>query len=144
MTDSSPARLFPKYDRFRERRCLSPADSNRGGRDRQKRPKVDVAVHMRLARYLAIVQPRSMSDSGYQGGSTAGSKWGCAAAALVGAPLFFVLLVADALGDCVPDTGCEKGFLPFVAVPTLVVVTVLFFVVRLLVNRVRQGSSDGS
>lgn len=107
-------------------------------------PKVDVAADMPLARNLPIVQLRSVSDSGYQGGTTAGSKWGCAVAALIGAPLFFVLLIADALGDCVPDTDCKKGFLPFVAVPTLVVVAVLFFVVRLLVNKARQGSSDGS
>jgi hypothetical protein len=94
---------------------------------------------MRLARYLPIVQLRSVSDSGYQGGTTADIKWGCAAAALIGAPIFFVLLVADALGDCVSGAPCKKGFLPFVAAPTLVVVVIVFLVVRLLASKARQG-----
>lgn len=109
-----------------------------------KATKIDIAPYRLLARHLPIVQLRSVSDNGYQGSTTAGSKWSCIAAALIGTPVFFVLLIVDALGDCVPDTDCKKGLLLFVALPTLVVVAVLFFVVRLLVNKARQGSSDDS
>lgn len=83
-----------------------------------------------------------MSDSKYQGGTTAGSNWGCAVAAVIGVPLFCFLTLVDALGDCVPDSDCKKGFLPFVIVPTVVAAVVLFFVARLIVNKMRR--SDGS
>jgi hypothetical protein len=84
-----------------------------------------------------------VSDSEYRGGTTAGSKWGCAAAAIIGVPLFSFLLLVDALGDCIPDDNCKKGFLPFVVAPTFVAASVLFFVVRFIVNKMRR-SSDGS
>jgi hypothetical protein len=80
-----------------------------------------------------------MSDSEYRGGTTAGSKWGCAVAALLGVPLFFFLMLVEALGDCVPDTECKKGFLVFALVPTVVVSGALFLVVRAIVNRIRQS-----
>lgn len=83
-----------------------------------------------------------MSDSEYRGGTTAGSKWGCAVAALLGAPLFFFLVLVEALGDCVPDTDCKKGFLAFVLVPTVVVSGALFLIVRAIVNRVRRSRDD--
>lgn len=84
-----------------------------------------------------------MGDSKYQGGTTAGSKWGCAVAAVIGVPLFCFLTLVDALGDCIPDSDCKKGFLPFVVAPTVVVAAVLFFVVRLIVNKIRR-STDGN
>ena len=95
-----------------------------------------------LAPNLPIVQLPPVSDSEYKAGMTAGSKWGCAAAAVIGAPLFFFLIIADALGDCAPDTACKKGFLPFVATPTIIVAAALFFTVRVIVNRFRR-SQDG-
>lgn len=82
-----------------------------------------------------------MSDSEYQSGTTAGSKWGCAAAAIIGVPFFCFLTLVDALGDCVPDVDCKKGFLPFVMAPTVVVAAVLFFLVRLIVNKMRRATN---
>ena len=84
-----------------------------------------------------------MSDGKYQGGTTAGSNWGCAVAAAIGVPLFCFLTLVDALGDCVPDADCKKGFLPFVVAPTAVIAAVLFFAVRFIVNKMRR-SADGS
>jgi hypothetical protein len=83
-----------------------------------------------------------MGESEYRGGTTAGSKWGCATAAIVGVPIFFFLMLVDALGDCVPDDDCKKGFLPFVVAPTFVIAAVLFFFVRSIVNRMRRSSGD--
>lgn len=76
-----------------------------------------------------------MSGSGYRGGTTPGGKWGCAFAALAGAPLFFFLVLMEALGDCVPDAACHKGFLLMVVLPTILIATPIGLVVRWLVNR---------
>ncbi|WP_235365018.1 hypothetical protein [Sphingomonas sp. ERG5] len=84
-----------------------------------------------------------MSDGEYNGGTTAGSKWGCATATIIAAPLFFCLMIADALGDCTPDTACKKGFLLFVLAPTIITAAALFITVRFIVNWLRR-SSDGS
>lgn len=75
-----------------------------------------------------------MDRSRYRGGTTAASKWGCAVAAGIGFPLFFVLLLADALGDCVPDTECGKGFFRFVLLPTVIVGLASFVTVRWIVD----------
>jgi hypothetical protein len=83
-----------------------------------------------------------MGDCRYQGGTSKGSKWGCATAAVIGAPVFFFLLIGDALGDCAPDTDCNKGFLRNVAAPTTVLVLVVFFAVRALVNHRRHDDSQ--
>lgn len=76
-----------------------------------------------------------MGREGYQGGITTGGKWGCAAAAFVGTPLFFFLVLGDALGDCVAGQACHKGFLLYVALPTFVVALAVGLMVRALVNR---------
>jgi hypothetical protein len=79
-----------------------------------------------------------MSDTGYKGGSTPGGRWGCGLAALVGAPVFFFLVLVDSLGDCAPDTNCHKGFWPMVVLPTLLVALPIGLVTRWLVNRYRK------
>jgi hypothetical protein len=81
-----------------------------------------------------------VSDSGYRGGTTAASKWGCATAAIIGVPLFCFLILVDALGDCIPEADCKKGFLLFVVAPTFVVAAVLFLAVRFIVNKTRRSS----
>jgi hypothetical protein len=95
-----------------------------------------------LVRKLSIIQSRSVSESEYKSGTTAGSKWGCGAAGVIGVPLFCFLVLIDALGDCAPDTACKKGFLPFVVTPTVLTAAVLFFVVRLIVNRLSRLRAD--
>ena len=83
-----------------------------------------------------------MDDNRYRGGTSAGSKWGCGVAAIVTLPIF-ILMVADALGDCVPDVECKKGFIPVVLAPSATIGFGLFFGVRFVVNRLRRSDRDG-
>lgn len=108
--------------------------------DDSKRPEDDVAPKMTLACNLPIVQLRFVSDNKYRGGTTEGSKWGCGIAAVVTTPLFFIFMIADALGDCVPNVECKKSFAQFVLLPSVVIALGLFFAVRFVVNRF--GRSD--
>ena len=73
-------------------------------------------------------------DRRYQGLAKS-DKWGCLVAALVGVPLFVLLLGMDALGDCAPDTSCRKGFLLMVLVPSLLVTLLVFAAARALARR---------
>jgi len=75
---------------------------------------------------------------GYRGGTTPGGKWGCFAAAVIASPLFLFLIVLDALGDCASDTDCHKGFLRYVALPTLGVGLVVGLAVRAAVNWLKR------
>gem|GEM_PF-2619440 len=59
----------------------------------------------------ALGYPMPMSDGGYKGGTTVEDRWGCIASAVLGVPVFMILLLVNALGDCAPDTACKKGFL---------------------------------
>ncbi|WP_217431010.1 hypothetical protein [Sphingomonas bacterium] len=78
---------------------------------------------------------------GYRSGGSPGGKWGSIAAGLVGAPIFFLLILVDSLGGCDPDRECHKGFLTYVAVPTFAVALLVGLIVRMLVNRLeRKGS----
>lgn len=76
---------------------------------------------------------------GYQGRGTPGGKWGCLAAALVGAPLFFFLIIVDSLGDCAPDLECHKGLLSYVALPTFGIGLLVGLSVRATVNWYRRN-----
>ena len=71
---------------------------------------------------------------GYQGGETAGGKWGCLGAAIVATPIFMALNLVEALGDCTEGSDCHKGFLTNVALPTIAVAIAVGLTVRLLVN----------
>lgn len=82
-----------------------------------------------------------MNDGRYDGGFSTGGRWGCAVAALLGSPLFLILMTADALGDCVPDTPCRKGFWLYVALPSVIVTLVVWLVVRAIVNHARRDGS---
>ena len=62
-------------------------------------------------------------------------------AALVGAPLFFFLMLADALDDCAPDVTCHKGFWLIVVLPTVLVAVPIGLGTRWLVNR--RSKNDG-
>jgi hypothetical protein len=84
-----------------------------------------------------------MDDSSYKGGGTPGGRWGCAAAALIGAPVFIMLTVVDALGDCVPGARCSKGLWSHVVLPTAIVAVVVGVSVGWIVGRlVRWRGSD--
>jgi len=79
-----------------------------------------------------------MSD-GYQG-LPKSDKWGCIGGALVGVPVFLFLLGLDALGDCAPDPGCRHGFWLMVALPSLTVTALTFWMIRDWMKR--RGRDD--
>ncbi len=74
-----------------------------------------------------------MTDERYDGLSL-GERWGCGISALLGSAAFIFLMALDALGDCAPDTGCTKGFLTNVLLPSLAITAIAFFGVRWAVN----------
>lgn len=77
---------------------------------------------------------------GYEGASQR-TRWGCFAAFFVGAPVFAFLLFVDAVGDCMPGSGCSHGFLSQVLVPGTIVALVAFFAARAAIGR-RQRRND--
>ena len=83
-----------------------------------------------------------MSEGGYKGGTTVEGRWGCIASAILGIPIFMFLLLVDALGDCVPDTMCKKGFLTQVLLPTAVVAVSAGFLVRWAVKKARRDKPN--
>tara|TARA_B000000460_G_scaffold225218_1_gene179377 strand:+ start:138 stop:386 length:249 start_codon:yes stop_codon:yes gene_type:complete len=81
-----------------------------------------------------------MDDGRYQGGGTRGGKWGCGMSLLITVPIFTILLMVEALGDCAPDIPCGKGFWSHVMLPSAAVALITGLAVRWLVNRlVRKG-----
>jgi len=78
-----------------------------------------------------------MSDGDYKGGMTVEGRWGCIASAALGVPVFVVLLLVDALGDCVPGAACSKGLLTRVLLPSVAIAIGVGLLVRWAVNRVR-------
>jgi hypothetical protein len=66
-----------------------------------------------------------MAGDGYKGGLTPEGKFGCLIGSLIGVPTGMCLLLADALGDCVPDSPCHKDFLLHVLLPSVGVAVVL-------------------
>ncbi|GAA4778907.1 hypothetical protein GCM10023219_28720 [Stakelama sediminis] len=52
------------------------------------------------------------------------------------------LLLADALGDCAPDTACKKGFLTQVLLPSAVIAIGVGLLVRWAVKTARQNNPD--
>ena len=79
-----------------------------------------------------------MDESSYKGGRTPASRWGCAAAALIAAPVFLMLIFAEAVGHCPPDTRCSKGFWGNVALPTAIVAIVVGISVGWIVGRLAR------
>jgi len=83
-----------------------------------------------------------MTEDGYDGGPMVEGGWGCIAAALLGVPIFILLLLVDALGDCVPDTACKKGFLTQVLLPAALISIGVGLLVRWVVKTARQNHPD--
>lgn len=83
-----------------------------------------------------------MSEDGYKGGTTVEGRWGCIASAILGIPVFVFLLLVDALGDCVPDMTCKKGFLTQVLLPTAVVAIAAGLLVRWALKTARRNKPD--
>lgn len=83
-----------------------------------------------------------MSGDGYKGGATVEGRWGCIASAILGVPVFMFLLLADALGDCAPDTACKKGFLTQVLLPTAVLAIGVGLLVRWAVKTAKRHNPD--
>jgi len=83
-----------------------------------------------------------MSDGGYNGGATPEGRWGCVASAVLGVPVFMFLLIVDALGDCVPDTACKKGFLTQVLLHSAVIAVGVGLLVCWAVKTARRNNPD--
>lgn len=79
-----------------------------------------------------------MNDDGYNGGSTVEGRWGCIAATLVTVPAFMFLLLIDAMGDCVPDIECKKGFLTQVLLPSAVIAICVGLLIRWAIKAGRR------
>ena len=76
-----------------------------------------------------------MAGDSYDGGLSTADKWGCVAASVIGLPIFAVLLLVDAIGDCAPDTPCRKGFLLMVLLPSLVAAAGAALLARFIAGR---------
>jgi len=83
-----------------------------------------------------------MTEGKYTGGTTVAGRWGCIAAALLGVPIFLLLLVADALGDCAPGTTCQKGFVTQVLLPSAAIAICVGLLVRWAVKTAKDNSPD--
>ena len=79
-----------------------------------------------------------MDEPGYQSGTTAGGKWGCAASVLTGLIVFVPLWFLAFFGDCPPDAQCHNGEMARaigVIVTTTVAALTIGVIVRWLINR---------
>lgn len=83
-----------------------------------------------------------MSDNRYDGGTSAGSKWGCLGAALIGVPMFMFLLVGEALGDCIEGDECKNGFVFGVLLPFAAIAGLVFFLIRWAISEARRNNPD--
>jgi len=83
-----------------------------------------------------------MRDGGYKGGTTVEGRWGCIASAVLGVPVFMFLLLANTLGDCLPDIACKKGFLTQVLLPTAVIAIGVGLLVRWAVKAATRNNPD--
>lgn len=76
-----------------------------------------------------------MPGERYQPSTTRGGFCGCLTAALVGIPLFVLVLLMSSLGDCLPDVPCNHS----ISIPHLggvaFIAAVAGFSVRAVVNR---------
>lgn len=77
-----------------------------------------------------------VAEDGYKNPATIGGKVGCAAAALVGIPIFVFLLLAAALGDCVQGEPCHTQSMLFVFLVPAAMAAMVGLAVRWLINRV--------
>ena len=83
-------------------------------------------------------------ESDYAGGGTPGGKWGCAASALVGLPVFGVLIFVLFYGDCFDNPQCYRGDgLRWIAafLVTAAVAASVGLLTRKLVNEQRRRKS---
>lgn len=86
-----------------------------------------------------------MCESDYDGASTIGGKWGCAAAAIVGLPVFGALMFLGFYGDCFDNAQCDRGqgmrWLVVIVI-TVVSATSVGFLTRKLVNGWKHKGSQ--
>jgi len=79
-----------------------------------------------------------MSNNRYEGGLTPEGMWACFAGALVGVPLFVILLLGHTLGDCLPDDDCKPSTFFHVVLPSITAATCSSLFVWWLVKVLRQ------
>ena len=79
-----------------------------------------------------------MEPSGYRSGATAGGKWGCALAAVLGVPLIGVAFLAGVLGDCLDQEPCGHGIIWELMVPAILIPVAVGLGARVLINWYRS------
>lgn len=79
-----------------------------------------------------------MAGDDYKGGPTPEGKFGCLVGSLIGVPTGMCLLLADALGDCVPNSPCHHGFLLSVLLPSVGIAIVVGLAARWMVKAYRR------
>ena len=80
-----------------------------------------------------------MPNDRYRGGPTPEGMWACLAGALVGVPLFVVLLLGHTLGDCLPSEDCKPSAFIYVLLPSIVAATGVGLFVWWLLKRLRRS-----
>ena len=85
-----------------------------------------------------------MEQGGYQGGGTAGGKWGCGLAAVVSVPLLGGALQIAALGQCADDNqfDCIPHWQLFAG--AILIIATVNFGTRAPINTVSRQWRNGS
>ncbi len=85
-----------------------------------------------------------MAEGGYKSPATVGGKVGCVAAALVGIPIFIVLLMVAAMGDCISGEPCPSTSMLLIVLPPAAVAGMVGLAVRWLINRLVARRDRGN
>ena len=77
-------------------------------------------------------------QNGYRGTGSIGGKLGCAFSALVGLPLLVGAVLANILGDCLPQTQCDRSLDWGLIGGAMAIAAAIGFASRYLVNAVAR------
>jgi len=84
-----------------------------------------------------------MSNGGYEGAATIEARWVCIASAILGVPVFMLILLADALSESAPETARKKGFITQVLLTTAIVaISGVGLLVRWAVKAAKRNDPD--
>lgn len=106
-------------------------------------PEPGFGTRAHLAPYRPFVQLRRITDGGYRGSGTAGGKWGCALAVVVGGPLLGLAVLVSALCDCIPDARCNHDLQWWLILGALAITLAIGVAGRALINRFFDRRGNG-